>query len=200
MSAKSLSLKSPGLIAAVVVMGVVVTVLNIRTFGGKHKTMPTESARTQAYPVLPGDLGELVRLAGREMRDRSDGSVGAVDRYETPGRDPFLDPSEKVPVASTESVPTAVPRAVAPMKLTCAAVLLGGDQPLAVLGGRTRRVGDRVGTWTVTTIGAAGVVLQDDGGRERLLKVAPHATAATFSVTVGGQSAPLKDVSERMEP
>jgi len=200
MSAKSLSLKSPGLIVAVVVMGAVVTVLNIRTFGGKHQTMRTESARTQAYPVLPGDLGELVRLAGREMRNQSDGSDGAVDPYETPGRDPFLDPSEKAPVASPKSATAAAPRAAAPVKLTCAAVLLGGDQPLAVLGGRTRRVGEKVGAWTVAAIGASGVVLKDDAGRERLLKGAPHTAAATFSVTVGGQSAPLKDVSERMEP
>ena len=186
MSAKSLSLKSPVLIAVVVVMGIAVTVLNIRTFGGPRHARRPQAARAQAGAALPGDLDELVRGAGRDLRgDTGSHAPGAIT-YRRPGRDPFTGP-EGVPldVTSIDAVPVGN-TGQDHRDPVCTAVLPGGRRPLAVIGGKTRTLGDSFDGWTLTGISAGGVVLRNTAGQQRRLPVTGSASAGTFSVSVGG--------------
>ncbi len=202
MSARSLSLKNPALIAVVLVLLAAVTVLNIRTFGTGRKKHSAGTARAQAYPVLPGDLNELVRLAGEDLRNERPDVDTAASVPSRPRRDPFRDAKQAVKSSSRVMGPrthTTRARQKEPAP-PCAAVLVGGPRPLALIGGRTLGLGDRTGDATIVEIGTGGVVLQDENGRRRILRVGEAAVAGSFSIRVGGTD-PLAEVEpERKEP
>lgn len=200
MSAKSLSLKSPVLIAVVVVMGVAVTVLNVRTFGGARHAGRPQAARAQAGAALPGDLDDLVRGAGRDLRGDAGSHVPGSIAYQRPGRDPFTGPEGVPPdVTSIDAVPTDN-AGRDHGDLVCTAVLPGGKRPLAVIDGKTRTLGESFDGWTLAGISAGGVVLRNTTGKERRLPVTRSASAGTYSVSVGGAAVPSKGEQERMEP
>ncbi len=201
MSVGSHSLKRPVLITVVVVMGIAVTILNIRTFGARKQGPHAAPARAQAFMGLPGDLNDVVRVAGRDMRDGIGDAPPQGNAYRDPVRDPFMG-DEPVAVSThlaPEKAPDKTKRHTAGVP-ECTAVLPGGGLPLAVIKGKARQVGEVVNGWTIEAIHAGGVVMRDARGRERTLAVVPAHAAAKFSVSSGQEPAPVKDDSERMEP
>lgn len=202
MSARSLSLKSPVVIAVVLVLLAAVVVLNIRTFGsGRHEHGAGSAARAQAYPVLPGDLGELVRLAGQDLRNERPADVTDATSPANPRRDPFRDGKAvvKSPPRAESRRPSRTHSKRKPVP-PCSAVLLGGPRPLALIGSKTLGLGDRTADATIVEIGTGGVVLQDKDGHRRTLIVGGSVASGSFSIRVGGKD-PLAAVeSERKEP
>lgn len=170
MSSSRLKLSSPPVIAAVVVLGIAVTILNIRTFGSKRprrRPAPTE-IRVQEHPALPADLGQVVQQALDQsaLPDRS-GSRPAPSQV---SRDPFQRSGHAAHAA------VAPARVTAPDSLRCAAVLLGGRRPVALIDGEAHTLGGRVRGMTIVNIDYDGVRLQTSAGDQRWLPLITEQT------------------------
>lgn len=189
MSARKLSLRDPAVIAVVAVLLVAVAAVNLRTFGPKGPGHRQVADRSQAQSSLPEDLGELVRSAGARQRGQDPAPVAQAGPTQAFVRDPFTaggcDAGRK-PAAATVSAPAARPRPVAAQTLVCSAVLLGGPQPAALIGGKPYAPGQRVGRYEVVDVTLQGATLRDQDGGTVFLKVMdkPGGTGS-FQVTGG---------------
>lgn len=167
MSANRWSLSSRPVIAVVLVLLTVVAVVNVRTFGGRRSTRPGASVRVQAAPPYPLDIGDVISNASRAAaRTDARGPLPALLR------DPFATgvaaAAEAPPTRTATTAARPSPRKTA---LRCEAVFPGGRDPLAVIGGRRSRLGDRIGGRVVAEIGIAGVKLVADDGKVTFLAV-----------------------------
>lgn len=165
MSNSRLSLKSPPVIAAVVILGIAVTVLNIRTFGSKSpRRKPAPAlARVQEYPAIPADLGRVVQQAlQQEALPARSGTRQSPARVE---RDPFQRTGHAVH-ATAVAIPLAEGEADS---LRCAAVLLGGKRPVALIDGEACTLGSWVRGMTIENIEYDGVSLRTSDGDLRFL-------------------------------
>lgn len=168
MSPRRPTLSHPAVITGVLVVLLVIIVVNVRTFGpGRSGARQAEAARVQAYPAIPLDLADVLRQA-----DRPSGALGVAVTGPRPAldRDPFVTgpPASVVRTApASPTVRTGVRTAPAARgcALICAAVMLGGGVPAALIDGRLCRVGDTVRQYRVERIDVHGVTL---GGDSRL--------------------------------
>ena len=160
MSSSRLSLKSPPVIAAVVVLAAAVMVLNIKTFSSKRTTPKPSPAqvRVQEYPVLPADLSDVIQQAlQKEGVPRRSGSGQTPAQVE---RDPFQRAGHAVHAAVV-----AKPLEVSVEdSLRCAAVLLGGKRPVALIAGKAYTLGSWVLGMTIVNIEYNGVILRSSNG------------------------------------
>lgn len=171
MSANRLSLSSKPVIAGVLVAMAAVVVLNVRTFGPQTAGAGRTTVRMQSAPPYPMDIAEVIQA------DRSTALDPAPPREPLPEfrRDPFYqtahgsNPIVKAKATRSPTRPRPAPR--------CTAVFPAGREPLAVIDGRSCRIGDRVGDYRLTGIGIDGVVLVNKSGRELTLAVGTPTTS-----------------------
>ncbi len=199
MSAKSLSLKSPAVIAVVLVLMAAVAVLNIRTFGSKKHKGGATRARAQAYPVLPGDLGDLVHQASLDLRGGWQDAVATEANPENPVRDPFreqhLYQAKSQKIRRHKKVHPRVKKTQLP---SCTAVLLGGQKPMALIGGRSYGENDEISGYKILRITTSGVLLADKSGHAKTLVIGNGSGTGSFTVSVLGED-PLVQVHEERD-
>lgn len=208
MSAKRLDLKSPPVVALVLVLLVAVAAFNVMTFGpGRHKRGGGADVRVQAYQALPSDLRDMVRLAGDQLRESGPGLAAASEPMPDLRRDPFLPREEMRP----EPVRQAAPRKGngGPIELPAvSAILLTGRGPVALIAGRSCGPGDQVEGFRVVDVDLQGVVLVDAQGRTVTVKVnGTGKKGGSFEISGGldgsEQAATLAaamDAEERKQP
>ena len=163
MSAKQISLKSPGTIAVVVVLLAVVAVMNVRTFGGYGSNQKNQQGyRLQAHPPVPSDQAETTHASGTANL----------------GRDPFFPHRKNSGIqaqASRTSKPSSRPTAKPPARrsrtLQCSAIMLGGKSNMAIIDGEGRHLGDKIRGMTITGIDADGVTFRKTNGSTTHLAV-----------------------------
>ncbi len=200
MSVKSLSPRTAVLIAVLVIAGAGVTVLNIKTFGVRGGFHQANAARAQAYAVLPADLGELVRLAGQDLRGPEHQTKAEPTTPEAPVRDPFVETTPAKPATGiTHAVSRRTRRKSKSPGLVCSAVLLGGRAPLVMISGKTYRLQDQVAGYTVIDISARGAVLENKEGKRKTLTIG-GGDIGSFSVSVGSEDLAARINTERKEP
>ncbi|MCP4571188.1 MAG: hypothetical protein GY838_02440 [bacterium] len=155
-------------VVSVVVLLLGIMILNWRVFQPLRARHARQEIATEEAVYLPPDLGEMAGAAAARLKaDGGDGNPGAVARAGIDGgglRDPFRTrtdpPPPPVPARTAGSRSTA--RAPRP---TCAAVMLGGSRPTALIGGQRYHPGDRVGAYRVERIDAGGAYLDGTDGR-----------------------------------
>lgn len=189
MSDRRMRLDAKPVVAIVLVLLAVVAALNVRTFGGARKGAQRVAARVQSYPVPPSDLERVLRQA------MSEGTAAAAAdperRLPALGRDPFL--ARPLPVSpASATAATAAVAAAGPLR--CAAVMLGGLRPTALIDGRACLEGETVAGWLIGTIAPDGVHLIAADGGTRFLPVGRASAAAGAALVT--RSAPA-DVSSR---
>ena len=164
MSAKQVSLKSPVTIFVVVALLVGVVFLNVSTFGGAAGSS-SRGYRVQAHPPVPLDAG---RLAGCETGMAELGNRRATS-FSADGlkRDPFF-PGEAQPkpvmrpkVKTRKRATKSRPR---PKPLEGSAIMLGGNQSMAIINGEGRHPGDKLQGMILTAIDADGVTFRKTDG------------------------------------
>ncbi len=167
-SVKRLSLSNPIVIAVVLVLLVVVGFANVRTFMPQIEMRSQQKADNNDYPEVPLDLQQvLARSAGAGL------SPTGTGRAATPSlrRDPFARPAPKSTPRPVKPKPATSAKVVSPDTLVCAAVMLGGKIPLALINGQTLVLGDRIRDFQVVGISTDGVQLQDDKKQTLFLEV-----------------------------
>ncbi|MGD9547320.1 MAG: hypothetical protein AB7V45_07160 [Candidatus Krumholzibacteriia bacterium] len=171
MSAKRLDLKSPPVVALVLVLLVAVAAFNVMTFGpGRHDRGRGAGVRVQAYQALPSDLGEMVRLAGDQLRGSAAGPAEAEHPRPDLERDPFSPYEETRPEPTRKRAPRQVSgRPAEPPAVS--AILVTGRGPVALIAGRSCSPGDQVEGFQVVEVDLQGVVLMDARGRTVTVKV-----------------------------
>ncbi len=175
-------LRHPVIIGGVVVGLLAVTVLNLRTFlpgGAGHQ----RANSALGYLVPPADLADVVRDA--QAGETAHSGLATAGTGDIPGlaRDPFSGGTVR-PETPRPRRASATPRpARKPDPLVCTAVMLGGLQPLALIGGQAYRPGEEVRGNEVLTIDTDGVRLRRPDGKELLLAVgSARPDSATFHV------------------
>jgi hypothetical protein len=174
MSTRPTPLKHPAVVLGVAVGLVAVGLLNLRTFGPELKLFGARHDDRSTHLTPPDDLEDVVRsaVAGRGPGDLAlagDGAAGTLLR------DPFTRASSRPQVAPVRTERRTRPRPAVPA-LECSAVLLGGERPLALIGGESYGPGDRVRDHEILTIDADGVRLRRPDGGELVLAVGPPQT------------------------
>jgi hypothetical protein len=168
MSEKRLSLSNPIVVVVVLVLFAAVLVVNLRTFGFKNRPQTAQAEVVQGYPTLPVDLEQVLRRSA--VAGPSSGGLVAGSPLPALGRDPFA-------ARKSRTKPVAVEKALEPVtiadpdSLACAAVMLGGRRPVALINGEPLAVGDRIRGFQVMKIETTGVSLQHSDGRSRFLIV-----------------------------
>jgi len=166
MSAKQISLKSPATIVVVVVLLVAVTIMNVRTFGGRPGVGKTTSGhRVQAHPPVPSDVSSLVnRKISPAIFEGKSSAPANVDYF---GRDPFLlhqRQSEIVMQTSTTQISDSCDTENKIQPLQCSAIMMVGSRPMAILDGKGCCPGDEVRGMILTSIDTKGVSFRDSTG------------------------------------
>jgi len=167
MSVQAMSLKSKPVMAVVAVIFAVVVVANIETFKPGKKTKSQPELRLQASQPMPFDLLSL-RLKSTIPAE----NLAAWTDRGTPelARDPFGNVHSYQPLEVTpDSVAVIEPVTV----WQCNAVLLGGRDPVAMVNGKSFKVGESVDGLLVAAIGTTGVKLTDKNGKSTFLPVQP---------------------------
>ncbi|MEZ4387275.1 MAG: hypothetical protein R3D98_06790 [Candidatus Krumholzibacteriia bacterium] len=185
-------LRHPVVVGGVVLGLLAVTVLNVRTFLPDGRLLRRGASSEAGYLIPPPDLADVVRDAvyGEGGRTRAAGGRAADE----PGllRDPFsggtLQPDQVVTPTPTQTATPRPRRKPGPDPLVCTAVMLGGQQPLALIGGQAYRPGERVRGHEVLSIGTDGVRLRRPDGGELDLTVGPaRADSTGFHVVTGSR-------------
>ena len=170
MSVNSPSLKNRVLIGAIIIAGVGVTVLNIKTFGPAARPGRRVQASLQDQPVLPPDLALLVHAAMSGgppgIKPVTQGKKHLPDLH----RDPFR--ARTAPVAATAKAPGAKPAARKRRGLVCSAIMTGGKRPSALINDRFYSPGDKIGGYTLAWIATTGVTLRTGTGAKKFLPLA----------------------------
>ncbi len=166
MSAKQVSLKSPITIGVVVVLLAGVVVLNVNTFGSGGRIKSDRGYRMQAHPPVPMDAGHLVSCDGGlpDFSAPQTSSAGAIALH----RDPFY-PKKAQPVAvvstsrkNSAKVKTSRKKA---KTLECTAIMLGGNNPMAIIGGEGHFPGEKIQGMLLVSVDADGVTLRKSNGQ-----------------------------------
>jgi hypothetical protein len=173
MSAQRINLKSKPVIAVVLSLLAIVVAVNVAVFKPGQRAPEPAKVRMQASQPMPVDLAEY-RLESAASAE----NLAAWGERTNPAlrRDPF----GSIPIA-TEVVPAEIPDEpeIEVVPLTCNAILLGGVKPVAMIGGQSYRVGDRVDDqgvqYQVAAIGSTGVKLSSANGPGLFLSV--HGTS-----------------------
>lgn len=168
MSEKRLSLKSPIVVAAVLVLLALVLVANIRTFGPAMAGGRNSAAQAPGEFPLPMDLDQIMRRAAMAGGD----GIGSAGPALLPNldRDPFRN-GNTVAAAPVERGVARPPVAANPNALVCEAIVLGGRQPLALINGAALAIGDRVRDYRIERIATDGVSLKSATGKLLFLAV-----------------------------
>jgi len=209
MSANRLNLKSKPLIAVVVVLLAVVTVANVRTFGGKKSgPTPRSEVRVQASPPYPSDLADVVRSANRPLA----AAIQQQPDMRELERDPFrFGPDEESVVVANETVAgdSMSGLVIEPDTLRCDAVFPGGSNPAALSRGEARHIGDVVDGYLVRSIDTERVSLSSPGEPDHFLAAATNSDEKGTSNLIvrlpvagqGGRTRLIKNgFSERKKP
>lgn len=176
-------LRHPVVIGGVVTGLLAVTVLNLKTFLPDGRLLQRGGERTAGYHVPPSDLADVVReaLAG-ELGKAGLASASAADALAL-ARDPFTGVTARPAVPRPRPTAPAAARTPKPSPLVCTAIMLGGNDPVALIDGRACRPGDRVRGLEVLSITPDGVRLKRPDGGDLTLTVGPaRADSATFHV------------------
>jgi hypothetical protein len=182
-------LRHPAVIGGVIVGLLAVVALNIRTFASGRSFLDRGAGQARDYLVPPDDLSDVVHQAVYgEASDRGP-AVAAAAAGPGLARDPFSGATTRPSAPAAPSPRRAPTRAPAPSTpLVCTAVMLGGQEPLALIDGETRHPGDSVRGHEIVSIAADGVLLRRADGREIMLAVGPAASDSTgFHVVTGKQ-------------
>jgi len=172
-------LRHPVVIGGVVVGLLAVTVLNLRTFTPAGRLAGHGVDRAVGHLVPPSDLSDVVRDAvygngeGRGLAQAGNGSSPSLMR------DPFSGGTVKPQVVSQAKPRPRAPRASKAAPLVCTAVMLGGQEPLALIAGKAYGPGDKVRGLEVLAINTEGVRLRQADGDETLLAVGPGLADST---------------------
>ena len=204
-SVKRLSLSNPLVIAVVLVLLALVVVVNIRTFGPRRTAVRRNAEPAAEYSAVPLDLEQVVRRAATAGLDG--GAAGGALAAPVLDRDPFARRQAVNGTVAARGEPTSAGR-VNPDSLICAAVMLGGRNPVARINGRTVKIGDRIRSCRVSGIGTEGVRLRHDDGREIFLAVSSgRESNKSYRMVSGlqdqedpGRTSLDKDVPERQDP
>ena len=169
MSVQRISLKSKPVIAVVVALLAIVVVVNVAVFKPGQRSPKPANVRVQSSQPMPVDLTEYRQGSAAPTenlaawRDRANPALR---------RDPFGSIRRATEVVPEEIL--AEPE-VEVVPLVCNAILIGGAQPVAMIGGKSYRVGDRVDDqdvrYQVVAIGATGVKLASASGPGLFLSV-----------------------------
>jgi len=153
----------------VAVLLVAVVVLNVRTFGGRSAGRhSSDDYQVQTHPPVPANLGlpashtVSLQTVGREPAPTPD-----IDGLT---RDPFF-PHQAQPKTITrpQHSSSRAGTRTRSKPLTCSAIMLGGNRPMAIIDSEGRHPGDKIRGLTVTDIDADGVTLtRADGTTTRL--------------------------------
>jgi hypothetical protein len=166
-------LKHPVVISGVVLGLLAVALLNLHTFMGEGQLLGRGAERSTADLTPPADLSDVVHQA---VRDQAGGPRVAGAAAGSGGgsglvRDPFSGGTVR-PEATVPRVAQPRPqRAPEPKPLVCAAVMLGGEQPLALIDGEARRPGQTVRGYLLLDITTTAVRLQRPDGSVLVLPV-----------------------------
>jgi hypothetical protein len=164
MSAKQVSLKSPVTIAVVIILLGGVAYLNVNTFGGMNKKS-SRGYRVQAHPSVPLDVGQLA-VCEMGLPDSAHKKVSAF-AVESLQRDPFF-PGQGQPKPmvqpTTKRRKKSVTTRTRVKPLECTAIMLGGNQPMAIINGEGRYPGDKIRGLILTNIDADGVTFRQADG------------------------------------
>ncbi len=186
MSANRSSLRNPAVIAVVVVALGAVVVLNLRTFAPKQGARGRAAAGQFGQPALPSDLDAVVRDAALGLAAPADSVAEiAADRIVL-GRDPFAS-GAKVTATSAPTRRTSTRRAPR-SSLTCSAVLLGGERPVALIDGKAYGPGDVIRGHEVLSVDTEGVRLREPAGGELRLAIDTGESGDSYHVVTRTQT------------
>jgi hypothetical protein len=136
---------------------------------------------------LPADLEQVTHLATGQIADlrggkggEAPGTAAAVDMagFGVAGRDPFHLASNQASVSRRQGGPQRV-------KLSCAAVLLGGSRPAAIINGQRYHRGDWIENYRVGRITTEGVQLSGSSGQRFLAVGVPDDEVDSYPVVTG---------------
>ena len=168
MSEKRLSLSNPLVVGVVLVLLAGVLFVNIRTFGPKARPKTRQAVQIKDYPSLPVDLEQILQRSA--VAGQAVGGFAVGSELPAMGRDPFVGKKKSSsPVAAP--VDSKMVADADPDSLVCAAVMLGGRRPVALINGEALAVGDRIREYRVMSIETTGVGLQAGNGKDRFLGV-----------------------------
>lgn len=187
MSASSPSLKNPFVIGALIIGAVVVTILNIQTFGPPKKSGPRVQMAAMDQPALPPDLAILVReaMAEKALVDGDHSTVSPRQKHKA-GRDPFHSKATPVVVKARPK-----PVQAKATKLACTAIMTGGIKPSACINGKFYSPGDKVGRYTVAWIASNGVTLKNSKGVKKFVPMSINSQKrGAFQLTVAPNKQP----------
>lgn len=174
-------------VVSVVVMLLAIMILNWRVFQPLRAKQAEQEVAGDESVYLPPDLGEMTSVAVARL-----GRAGAGAEAHAAGRagfgadlrDPFrtrTDPAP-APIVSRAAGDRSEP---AKPRLACAAVLLGGRRPTALIGGGRYHPGDHVAGYRVTRVTAEGAHLEGAQG-SLFLPVGGHARATVHHPPIRG--------------
>lgn len=164
-------LRHPVVIGGVVVGLLAVATLNFMTFAPDRRGRSHRGGGADGYLTPPDDLASMVDDARRGPRGPA--GTGAV-RASAGGelmRDPFSGVARQAPTAAPAPRRNRSRRTAT--ALTCSAVMLGGERPVALISGRAYQPDQVVRGHTITAITADGVTLRRPDGGELVLAVGP---------------------------
>lgn len=183
------SLRDPRVVLAVVVLFLVVAAVNIQTFLPLHRLGRNAAADGTATFSPPADAAEFKRIAAAHV-------MGVAVPELMPAVEPTggEEPAASRPATTTLSQPAVearhLPTADARTPLpSCTAILRTGAQPVALIDGVRRQVGDPVGGWVVTAISLDGATLQGLTGTVFLPVRSRDNASGKFSVVTDSDAA-----------
>lgn len=184
-------------VVSVLVLALAVMTLNWRVFQPLRSDGPNRAVSNEESVYVPGDLAGMRDAASRRLATAgSAGGTGlqGLDAAGRTERDPFRKPSDPAPKPIRRATRTG--SRVAPAKLACSAVMLGGDHPIALINDRPYGPGETVAGYRVVRVDDTGVQLLGAGGR-LFLPVGGTAKATVHYPPVRTDSRPT---SNRKEP
>ncbi|MFT5314484.1 MAG: hypothetical protein ACI9UK_000304, partial [Candidatus Krumholzibacteriia bacterium] len=138
MSAQAMNLKSKPAMAAIAVMFAIVAVANIATFRPENKGQRQPDVRLQASQPMPLDLLSLRLESTIPAENLAAWANRGAPELE---RDPFGNVNSYQPL---EVSPDSTADVVPVVAWQCNAVLLGGREPVAMVNGKSLRIGESI--------------------------------------------------------
>jgi hypothetical protein len=165
MSAQAMGLKSKPAMAVIAVMFAIVVIANVATFKPGKKSPRQPDVRLQASQPMPIDLLSLRLESTIPAENLAAWANRGAPELE---RDPFGNAHSYQPLEVSPDSVAAVEPVVA---WQCNAVLLSGRDPVAIVNGKSLRIGEKVDGLLVAAIGTTGVKLTSTNGESTFLPV-----------------------------
>ena len=183
------SLRDPRVVLVVVVLFLVVAAVNIQTFLPLHRLGHAAAAGGIDTFTPPADAQEYRRIAAAHVTGVA--VPAAMPTVEVPAGE---EPAASRTVTPTTSRSTAVahepnPAATGAVLPSCTAILRTDAQPVALIDGVRRQVGDAVDGWVVTDIGLDGASLRGPSGTVFLPVGRRDSVAVKFSLVTDTEAA-----------